>query len=98
MLSERKTPMWQFWGSYSHDWPLLSELALKVFSMATSNAASERNFSTMGFIHSKLRNSLGRETVEKLVYLKTNNLQIMNNVHLATYNDPSETEGDEDDN
>jgi hypothetical protein len=98
MLSERKTPMWQFWGPYSHDWPLLSELALKVFSMATSSAASERNFSTMGFIHSKLRNSLGRETVEKLVYLKTNNLQIMNNVHLATYNDPSETEGDEDDN
>jgi hypothetical protein len=28
----------------------------------------------MGFIHSKLRNSLGRDTVEKLVYVKTNNL------------------------
>ncbi len=36
-------------------------------------AASERNFSTFGYMHSKLRNSLSEILVEKLVYIKTNN-------------------------
>ncbi len=44
----------------------------RLFNMATSNAASERNFSTMGFIHSKLRNSLSAKIVEKLVFIKSN--------------------------
>jgi hypothetical protein len=40
--------------------------------MATSSAVSERNFSTMGFIHSKLRNSQSVKTVEKLLFIKSN--------------------------
>jgi hypothetical protein len=36
------------------------------------------NFSAMGFIHSKLRNTLSPSSVEKLVYIKTN---------LNTFND-----------
>jgi len=48
-------------------WRLLQRIALKVFSMTASSASSERNFSTFGFIHSKLRNSLNSETVKKLV-------------------------------
>ena len=40
--------------------------------MAASSASSERNFSTFGFIHSKLRNLLSSETVRKLVFVKTN--------------------------
>ncbi len=40
--------------------------------MATSSATSERNFSMMGFIHSKLKNSLNAKTVEKLVFIKSN--------------------------
>ncbi|KAH9245115.1 hypothetical protein BASA81_017430 [Batrachochytrium salamandrivorans] len=40
--------------------------------MATFSAASERNFSTMGFIHTKLRTCLNVETVEKLVFIKSN--------------------------
>jgi hAT family C-terminal dimerisation region len=40
--------------------------------MATSSAASERNFSALGFIQSKLRNSLSPKTVEKLVFIKSN--------------------------
>ncbi len=45
---------------------------MKVFSMAPTSAESERNFSTMGFVHSKLRNRLGSDTVETLVYIRTN--------------------------
>jgi hAT family C-terminal dimerisation region len=41
-----------------------------VFILATSNAASERNFSTFGILHSKLRNCLTAEKVEELVYTK----------------------------
>jgi hypothetical protein len=40
--------------------------------MAASSAASERAFSTFGFVHSKLRNRLGGDKVEKLVYIKSN--------------------------
>ncbi|KAH9275057.1 hypothetical protein BASA83_002771 [Batrachochytrium salamandrivorans] len=52
--------------------PELQKIAIKPFSMATSSAASERNFSTMGFIHTKLQNCLNVETVEKLVFIKDN--------------------------
>ena len=43
-----------FWLTTGTRWPLLRELALKVFNLVASSAASERNFSTTGFIHSKL--------------------------------------------
>ena len=49
-----------------------AEIALRVFSMSASTTASERNFSTFGFIHSKQRNCLSNESVEKLVFIKTN--------------------------
>jgi hAT family C-terminal dimerisation region len=43
--------------------------------LVASSAASERNFSTFGFIHSKIRNCLKGDAVQKLVYIKTNNMQ-----------------------
>jgi hypothetical protein len=48
----------------------------------------------MVFIHSKLRNCLGRDTVEKLVYVKTNNLQFTVNANLDAYNNASDNEDD----
>ncbi|CAK4602346.1 unnamed protein product [Aphanomyces euteiches] len=45
---------------------------VKLFFLDTSNAASERNFSTMSFNHTKLRNSLCVASVEKLVFIKSN--------------------------
>jgi hAT family C-terminal dimerisation region len=76
------------------DWPLLAHLALKVFSVASSSTASECNFSTMGVIHFKLQNCLGRDTVEKLVYVKTNNLKFTVNANLDAYNSASDNEDD----
>jgi hAT family C-terminal dimerisation region len=73
---------WRFWGfgrlmsrGFSSPNTLLYTLqavALTVFGMMTISAASERNFSTMRFVHIMLRNSLGKERVEKLVFIKTN--------------------------
>lgn len=54
------------------DYPALRDVALHVFSMASSSCSSERNFSVFGFVHSKLRNQLSEKSVEKLVYVKTN--------------------------
>jgi hAT family C-terminal dimerisation region len=81
-----------FWGSYVQDWPLLAHHALKYFSVASSSSASERNFSAMGFIHSKLRYCLGWDTVEKLDYVKTNNLLFMVNANLDAYNNACDNE------
>jgi hypothetical protein len=63
----------QYWQSDGVAWPDLQKIGVKLFTLATSSASSERNFfSTMSFVHNKLRNSLSTETVEKLVYIKTN--------------------------
>jgi hypothetical protein len=50
-------------------------IAIKIFAMEASSAASERNDSTFGFIHSKLRTSLATKNVQKLVIIKTINPQ-----------------------
>jgi hypothetical protein len=44
--------------------------------MAASSAASKQNFSTNGFIHSKLQNSLKEEIVQKLLFIKSNALNL----------------------
>ena len=46
----------------------------------STSAASERNWSSFGFIHSKLRNRLGDNKVEKCVYLYWN-IKILKQIH-----------------
>ncbi|CAG8844529.1 12032_t:CDS:2, partial [Gigaspora margarita] len=50
----------------------LKQLAIKVLKIPTLSAAAEQNFSTFGFIHSKLRNHLHNKRVKKLVYIYEN--------------------------
>jgi hypothetical protein len=72
MLSKGSKTVLKYWQTDGCQWAYLQSVVVRLFSMATSSAASERNFSTMGFIHSKLRNSLSAKTVEKLVFIKSN--------------------------
>jgi hypothetical protein len=72
LLAKRSKSPLQWWLTDGKEFPDLQKIAIKLFSMATSSASSERNFSTMGFIHSKLRNRLAPQTVEKLVFIKAN--------------------------
>jgi hypothetical protein len=72
MLSKGSKTVLQYWQTNGCQWADLQCVAVRLFSMATSSATSERNFSTMGFIHSKLRNSLSAKTVEKLVFINSN--------------------------
>lgn len=70
-----KTPL-QYWLSDGVAWPDLQKISIKLFTMATSSAASERNFSTMGLVHTQMRNSLAPQTVQMLVYVKSKTLHL----------------------
>jgi hypothetical protein len=72
MLSKGSKTMLQYWQTNGCQWADLQNVAVRLFNMATSSAMFERNFSMMGFIHSKLRNSLSAKTVEKFVFVKSN--------------------------
>jgi hypothetical protein len=60
------------WWAVKDKWPELRKLAMRIFSLVPSGAESERNFSTEGFIHTKLRNRLSADKVAKLNAIKTN--------------------------
>ena len=75
-LALRLAPL-KFWLSYGESFPSLQRLAKQVFNMVASSAASERNFSAFSHVHTKLRNRLSDDAVEKLVYVRTNNMQFM---------------------
>ena len=62
-------------------WPTLQGFARQFFSLVASTAALERNSSTFGIVHTKLRNCLTEASVETLVYIKTNNLQFTTQDH-----------------
>jgi len=64
MLQKGAKTVLQYWLVDGKGFPLLRQVALKVFGIVASSAASERNFSTMGFVHSKLRNSLKEGSVK----------------------------------
>jgi Protein of unknown function (DUF 659)/hAT family C-terminal dimerisation region len=68
----------KYWNIDGSKYPALKSLAMRVFGMVSSSAASERGFSTMNFVHSKLRNCLSAEKVKKLIYIKTNAPQLFN--------------------
>jgi hypothetical protein len=95
MIGKSKSVL-QWWIADGTDWPLLQNLAIRVFSMAASAAGSERNFSTFGFIHSKLCNRLSPEKVKKLVYIKTNLLDCYENSDDNSDNDEELMAVDED--
>jgi hypothetical protein len=62
----------EWWFTDGTKYPTHQKITIKLFTMVTSLTASEHNFSTMGFIHSKLRNTLAIRIVEKLVFIKSN--------------------------
>jgi hypothetical protein len=71
MMSGSTNP-YGFWVSNAEKFPIVSQVAKRVFSLVTTSAASERGFSGEGFVHSKLRNRLKSETVSKLMFVRTN--------------------------
>jgi hypothetical protein len=90
---------WQSWATSK-----LQQLAIKILLIPTSSAAAERNFSTFGFIHNKIRNRLKNDHVKKLVYIY-GNLRIYNGLvkiqkkkKISDFNDDYENDDENDDN
>jgi hAT family C-terminal dimerisation region len=84
LLKGSKIPL-EYWLVDGFEWPELQKIVTKLFSMVTSSATAEQNFSTMGFIHSKLCNSLNPMTVEKLVFIKSNLAAFYNLLQVVEY-------------
>lgn len=80
-----KVSLYDFRCSLSQ-FPLLMPIALQVMHCSASSAASKRNFSTHGYIHSKLRNRLAPERVKKLAHIYFNARNIRDE-DLARYSD-----------
>ena len=94
ILGSLKTIL-QYWQSDGTHYPSLQHLAIKVFSMPAASAASEQCFSTFGYIHSKLWNSLGPDKLKKLVYIKINGVQLSTsaNADYESHNDDLSSSG-----
>jgi hypothetical protein len=88
---------WQSWSTSK-----LQQLAIKVLSIPTSSAAAERNFSTFGFIHNKIRNRLKNDRVKKLVYIYGNLrmyngfIKIQKRKQISNFNNDDENNDDDD--
>ncbi len=57
---------------------ILSENAVKILSVPTFSAAIDRNFSSEARIHTKRRNTLSNECVEKLLAIEFNSRKGIN--------------------
>lgn len=69
-----KPTLW--WKTYGFE-TSLAKVALKILSMPTTSASTERSFSTHGYVHSKSRNRLSNERAAKLTFIQHNyNLQL----------------------
>ncbi|GBG69889.1 hypothetical protein CBR_g4717 [Chara braunii] len=68
---EKLTPS-EWWATYGGDVLDVQAIAIKVMGMWSTATPTERNWASMDFVHSKRRNSLKPETLEKLVYIHWN--------------------------
>jgi len=75
ILKVTKTAL-HYWQIDGISYPVLIKEAIKVFSMVTSSESSERKFSSMAFIHSKLCNRFENDKVNKLIFIKNNSGQV----------------------
>ncbi|GBG90686.1 hypothetical protein CBR_g51130 [Chara braunii] len=67
----RRTPA-DWWTLYGGDVPQLQQIAINVLGMWSTATPAERNWASMDFVHSKRRNSLSPDSLEKLVYIHWN--------------------------
>jgi hypothetical protein len=78
MTDERKKDIFgynaiSFWTLFGIKlYPNLAEIAIRMLTIPTSSASSERVWSIFSFIHSKRRNRLQNQKVEKLVFIYMN--------------------------
>ena len=62
----------EWWLNYGESTPILRKIVMKVLSQTTTSSNCERNWSTFSFIHTKVRNRLTMQKLNKLVYIHYN--------------------------
>ena len=80
-VSRNKEPL-SFWVSWGSGFPRLQKIAISLFSTCTSAASAERIWSVFDFVHSKRRNRLANDKVERLVFIYSNSRRLLNNLSL----------------
>ena len=60
----------EWWRARALTWPILTRLAMDIFSIPVSTVAAEQAFSTTGRILEERRNALQQDIVEALVCIK----------------------------
>jgi hypothetical protein len=68
----KEMPAFRWWLAFGAHVPELQRVAVRVLSQVTSSSASERNWSTFDFIHTKKRNRLHCKRVRDIVYVHSN--------------------------
>eukprot|EP00644_Phytophthora_capsici_P002673 jgi/Phyca11/105486/e_gw1.11.336.1 len=62
---------WRKWDGLDK-YPLLSRITIRIYTIPTSSAASERSWSIFKFVHSSRRNRLSNDKVIKLAFIYSN--------------------------
>uniref|UniRef100_A0A915I3Z3 BED-type domain-containing protein n=1 Tax=Romanomermis culicivorax TaxID=13658 RepID=A0A915I3Z3_ROMCU len=71
VLIEGKKSRLEYWLTDGAGWPLLQEIAVELLSPSLSSTSNEiRSRSSFNAIHSKLRDLLSDDTINKLVFVK----------------------------
>ena len=84
-----------YWSQYGRkDYPLLSKVIAPLFTVPTSSAAAERVWSIFTWIHSKKRNRLAMDKVEKLAYIYVNSA-LLDSMDKTYYCEDPDSDSDE---
>ena len=67
-----KSSLLTYWEGLALTIPLLSKIALSVYSIVPSEASVERSFSHQSIVHSDLRNKLSDEAVQSVMFVRMN--------------------------
>ena len=72
MAIDRKTSPAAWWATFGGDTPVLQRVARRLLSQCAASSGCERNWSTFAYIHTKLRNRLSHQKLDKLVFVNYN--------------------------
>jgi hypothetical protein len=84
-----------YWAEYGRKtYPILAKIVTNLYLILTSSAAAERVWSIFTFIHTKKRNRLAMDKVDKLVYISVNSA-LLDTLDLANYFEDLELDSDD---
>ena len=67
-----KLPPFEWTMAYLHEWPAIQWVAMRLGGLSCSTRGCEHSWSIEGWIHSKKRNRLGQNKVQRLVRTHSN--------------------------